>query len=179
MFSANFDGNLAGFFIGDDVMMLDEIYLQDIESYIRKTITVDKLFSFKKTVDNKQEYRRLLRAYYLELLNDKQFLTEYYSKWLLYQLWTNEKSDRSKIITMLSNKDIVIGEFIGTYLWWEDEQLTLDTLTSSKMMLAVKNKILLESGDVECVLKKCIDHAVFDMMYHAEFEKLGYFNSKS
>ena len=78
MFSANFDGNLAGFFIGDNVMMLDEIYLQDIESYIRKTITVDKLFSFKKTVDNKQEYRRLLRAYYLELLNDKQFLTEYY-----------------------------------------------------------------------------------------------------
>ena len=179
MFSANFDGNLAGFFIGDNVMMLDEIYLQDIESYIRKTITADKLFAFKKVVDNKQEYRCLLRAYYLELLNDMQFLRAYYSKWLLYQLWTNEKSDRSKIITMLSNEDIVLYDFIAKYLWWEDEKVTLENLTSSKMMLAVKNKILLESGDVECILKKCIDHAVFDMMYHAEFEKLGYFKSKS
>ena len=80
---------------------------------------------------------------------------------------------------MLSNEDIVMCEFIAKYLWWEDEKLTFETLTSSKMMLAVKNKILLESGDVECVLKKCIDHAVFDMMYHADFEKLGYFNSKS
>ena len=179
MFSTKFDGNVAAFIIDDGMMMLDEVYLNDMESYIRKTITVDKLFNFKETIDNKQKYKSLIRAYYLELLNDKRFLKEYYSKWLLYQLWTNEKSDRSKIITMLSNKDIVIGEFIGTYLWWEDEKLTLDTLTSSKMMLAVKNKILLESGDVECVLKKCIDHAVFDMMYHAEFEKLGYFNSKS
>jgi hypothetical protein len=176
MFSAKFDGNLAGFLIGNNIMMLDEIYLKDIESYIRKTITADKLFAFKKMVDNKQEYRCLIRAYYLELLNDKKFLTEYYSKWLLYQLWTNEQFDRSKIITMLSNEDIVMCEFITKYLWWEDEKLTLETLTSSKMMLAVKNKILLESGNVECILKKCINHAVFDMMYHSEFEKLDILN---